>query len=980
MHIKEIRINGFKSFADKITLELDKTFTGIVGPNGSGKSNIVDAIKWVLGEQSVKTLRGSASMTDVIFSGSKSRDVKNAASVSLLFDNTDKTLKIDYDEVLVKRILYKTGDNEYYLNGTRCRLKDITDLFIDSFNSKDGINIIAQGKVSELLNNKPTDNRIILEDAAGILKYKLRKEESLRKLSKTHENLSRINMIISELESQVKPLEEQSIKAKKYNEIKEKLTNVDIALMCYDISNINLNYEENKKKITNLKENLSITSTEVTKEESEVESLKLKLIKLEEKETKYRIELNKINSELQEATSKKELLIERNKYDKNSDEIKNNLIKLKEDELKLKNEIESLKRAIEIKKEEESSLTLDLKKLETDNNVLSTRIDVLRSEWQEKSKEELINKNRKDILENNISNNELLPFSVKTILNNNFKGVHDVVNSIIKYDSIYASVINVALGAGANNIIVDDEEIAKKCIKYLKENKKGRCTFLPITTIKPKSIDPSIYEKIKDIDGIIDVASHLVETKDVYKNIINNLLGNIIVCKDISAGVILSKEIYSRYKIVTMDGDVINIGGSLTGGSIKETTSIVSMQYELDKINTILNNLKNRKEEITKEEKELEFKQTSLKDAIYKSNLDLINLKEFIWNRSSLLDEDEKSYIKLKQEIEDLTNSSKERIDKNLNSTMDEYYKLVNDKNELDLNINNIEKNIKDIKDTINDKELIIKKSNAVNKNTVEEINALEISLAKSSMTLDNLLVRLNEEYSVTFESAKKEYILDIDEKDARILVNDLKRDLKIIGPVNLNSIEDFERINKRYEFLISQREDLNKSEMNILEVIKNMDDIVIDKFATTFNKVNKEFNKVFKVLFGGGEASLKLTDPTNILETGIEIIAFPPGKKPASITLLSGGEKTLTAISLLFAIMNLKELPFVVLDEVESALDEANVDRFGSYLSNYKGKTQLLIITHKKKTMEYVDLLYGITMEESGVSKLVSVKLEEVK
>ena len=978
MYIKEIKINGFKSFADRMVIELNKTFTGIVGPNGSGKSNIVDAVKWVLGEQSIKTLRGASGMSDVIFNGSKSREAKNAASVSISFDNANHELNIDYETVEVKRIVYKSGENEYYLNGQRCRLKDITDLFLDSFSTKDGINIIAQGKVAEILSNKAEDRRIIFEEAAGVLKYKRRKEDSLRKLAKTHDNLSRINMIINELESQVEPLKKESEKASKYNEIKSELTSVDVALIANDISKKYVNLEENKKRVSSLKENIAFKTSENRKLETEIEENKIKLIELESKESKIREELDNVTTDLSNALQKKELLIERTKYDKNSDEVKNNLIAVKEKQLLVQNEIDSLTRAILDKKNEEQSISDFLVKLEKENSSLNKRIEIIKSEYNDIIRQEVTLKNKKQILENNIQNNELVPYSVKFILNSHLDKVHDVIGNLITTDDKYLNMLNVAIQSVQNYIVVDDEDTAKKCISLLREKKSGRATFLPISVIKPKRVDEVILDKIKNDESFVGIASELVNYSNIYSDIMSNLLGTTLVVKSIDDAVRISKLIYNRYRIVTLNGDVINVGGSMTGGSLKTNNSVISEKYELESVNETIKNIEIRKEEIIKEEQELEFKFNDVKNQIYKNNVEIVSIREFISNKETLLNSDKVENDKLLNEINDLSSNSKEEIDKSISNIMDEYYKLENLKKELEYNLNSVIKERNNIKDYINESEIVVKKANNDEKTEIENINKLEIDITKDNILVDNLLVKLNEEYGLTYEKAKQSYILEMDEDAARLKVSDLKRDLKLLGNVNLNSIDDYERVNKRYTFMVTQKEDLQNSESNLLEIIKSMDEQMIDKFSKTFNKINIEFNKVFKDLFNGGEARLELTDPNNMLETGIDIIAYPPGKKPANISLLSGGEKTLTAISLLFSIMNLKQVPFVILDEVESALDEANVERFGKYLNNYKGKTQLLIITHKKKTMEFVDLLYGITMEESGVSKLVSVRLDD--
>ena len=881
---------------------------------------------------------------------------------------------------IVKRIVYKSGENEYYLNGQRCRLKDITDLFLDSFSTKDGINIIAQGKVAEILSNKAEDRRIIFEEAAGVLKYKRRKEDSLRKLAKTHDNLSRINMIINELESQVEPLKKESKKASKYNEIKSELTSVDVALIANDISKKYVNLEENKKRVSSLKENIAFKTSENRKLETEIEENKIKLIELESKEGKIREELGNVTTDLSNALQKKELLIERTKYDKNSDEVKNNLIAVKEKQLLVQNEIDSLTRAILDKKNEEQGISDFLVKLEKENSSLNKRIEIIKSEYNDIIRQEVTLKNKKQILENNIQNNELVPYSVKFILNSHLDKVHDVIGNLITTDDKYLNMLNVAIQSVQNYIVVDDEDTAKKCISLLKEKKSGRATFLPISVIKPKRVDEVILDKIKNDESFVGIASELVNYSNIYSDIMSNLLGTTLVVKSIDDAVRISKLIYNRYRIVTLNGDVINVGGSMTGGSLKTNNSVISEKYELESVNETIKNIEIRKEEIIKEEQELEFKFNDVKNQIYKNNVEIVSIREFISNKETLLNSDKVENDKLLNEINDLSSNSKEEIDKSISNIMDEYYKLENLKKELEYNLNSVIKERNNIKDYINESEIVVKKANNDEKTEIENINKLEIDITKDNILVDNLLVKLNEEYGLTYEKAKQSYILEMDEDVARLKVSDLKRDLKLLGNVNLNSIDDYERVNKRYTFMVTQKEDLQNSESNLLEIIKSMDEQMIDKFSKTFNKINIEFNKVFKDLFNGGEARLELTDPNNMLETGIDIIAYPPGKKPANISLLSGGEKTLTAISLLFSIMNLKQVPFVILDEVESALDEANVERFGRYLNNYKGKTQLLIITHKKKTMEFVDLLYGITMEESGVSKLVSVRLDDNK
>ncbi len=980
MYIKEIKISGFKSFADKVNLELNRNFTGIVGPNGSGKSNIVDALKWVMGEQSVKTLRGDHGMTDVIFNGSGSRDATRSASVSLVLDNTDKSLPMDYTEIEIKRVVYKTGENEYYINKDKVRLKDITDLFIDSFSSKESLSIIPQGKISEILGGKPEDRRVILEEAAEVLKYKKRKEEALRKLAKTNENIERVNMIISELEVQVEPLKEQAERARVYKEHKDKLENLEIGLMAHDIASINEEYNVIKREKEEIESRLIEESASDSKEKAVLESKKLERTNLDLEVTKVQKELIEETEKLNSLNSKKELLKERSKYDKNSDEVTLNLNNLKEEELKLSSEVRTLESKYNNSLSEEKAINEKLNGLNLEYRDVNAKVNGLNNEINNLTRKKLELVSKKDIIEYNIENGSKVPYAVKCVLNNpSLSGVKNRIGALVNTDSEFSTAIDIALGGSVNYVVTETDKDAKDAISYLKRNGKGRVTFFPLNLIKPKSVDPETLGVVKNFSGFVGVASDLVEYEKLYYNIIMNQLGNIIVVKNIDDALNISKKINSKYRVVSLDGEIIHVGGSLTGGSKKEGTSEFGEKTELDNINR---DIKIIEKEVYLKEEELKSNNEKLektKETVYKTNLDLLKIKESNESIRSQLNDAKSSLEKVNDEINGLT-IGKEKSESELDKLLEEYYEVEKNKNNLEEKMTNLENKRKNLIEEIEERETTLRKYETRNRDSQEKLNTLTIKETKLNMNLDNLLNRLNEEYGMTFEKARNNYELDIEIESARTIINDLKREIKSLGEVNLASIEEYDRVNKRFTFLSSQKEDLRLSEENLLEIINNMDDVMIDKFATTFKKVNTEFGKVFKDLFGGGEAHLEMTDPTNVLETGIEIVANPAGKKPGSISLLSGGEKTLTAISLLFAIMNLKNVPFVILDEVESALDEVNVEKFGEYINTYKGKTQLLIITHKKKTMEYVDLLYGITMQESGVSKLVSVKLEDIK
>ena len=947
MYIKEIRLHGFKSFADKTVIELNQSFTGIVGPNGSGKSNIVDAIRWVLGEQSIKTLRGSNNMADVVFTGSSSRPASNFASVMIVFDNSDRTLNIDYAEVSVKRVVYKTGENEYYINSEKCRLKDITNLFMDSRSSKESFNIVPQNKIDQILSEKPEERRVIFEDAAGVLKYKKRKEESLLKLSKTHDNIERINLIISENSENLLPLEEAARKAREYKEALSELENVEIALIAKDITTFSSEVEIKKNKKLKLEEELSKLNSNSTSDNTEVEKVKLDILNLDEKIKKTSSEIFKINETLLDLSNKKTLMTERNKYDKTSEAVKNNIIKLKDREGELKNNISVINVDIESLNNNRIIIKDKLDSLTKDYNTLNTTREKYNFELNQKRKNLMEVKNKIDVLENNIASMNKIPYSVRSIIDNpTLRGIHNILGNLVDTKDEYVSMLEVALGASSNNIVVNDEACAKEAIEYLKSHNKGRATFFPLNVIKPKSVDPETLRIVENIIGFVGIASDLVTYDSKYYNIVMNQLGNIIVAGNITTAIQISKKINHRYRVISLDGELIHVGGIMTGGSLKTSNSFISDKYELEKLKlsteALVNDIRENEKKVLSYEDDLNI----IKDNIYKLNIELVTNNETVNSKKIQLDNITNEYNMVLNEINNL---SENNLDKELNRVIEDYYNHEQEKTLLEKNLEIYNKERFDLNNTLNELEAAIKKMNSEYNNLSSEINSLELDITKLDMSLDSLLTRLSEDYSLGYERASKEYVLEIDEDVARSKVSILRRKIKSLGDVNLGSIEEYERISTRVNFLNKQKEDLEKSETDLLTIIDDMDDVMKDKFEESFNNINIEFGKVFKTLFKGGSAHLELTDPNNILETGIDIIAIPPGKNQKPLSLLSGGERTMTAISLLFSIMNLEKVPFVILDEVESALDENNATIFGEYLHNYKNRTQLLVITHKK-------------------------------
>ena len=979
MYLKGIVTSGFKSFADKIELKLDDKITCIVGPNGSGKSNIVDAVRWVLGEQSVKSLRGEGSMSEVIFSGSKSRNPLNVASVELIFDNTDHYLNIPYTEISIKRKVYRSGENEYYLNNEKCRLKDITNLLLDTGMGKESYNIISQGEVDKILSNSSQDRRVIFEEASGILKYKKRKEEALRKLEKTHNNMDRVNDIIIELENQVGPLKIQSEKAKEYLENKKGLDKYEVALLAYDIENINHELEQNRERKEKIDNEIILLSNESNA--TDVKSLEdnNRLEKLEKENKEYQRELLIVIEEKTRIEGEKELLKEKSKNETEEEKVIEEIRKLMEEKEKnassitiMEAEIKALSNEYEIKKEE--------------TNLLEKKIadcQAKKEMWMNdysKHNQELISINHQmNNLQLEIEQGTDIPNSIKKVLNNKeLTGIYNTIGNLLSCDDKFVKALNTAIQSCKNFIITKDEDSSKKAIQYLKENHLGRATFFPLSIIKPRYVDNNTLNMINNSSDFLGIMSDLSYYNQEYDSIMKNQLGNVLVVTNIDAATRISHIIGARYKIVTLEGDVVNVGGSLTGGSEVKVKSTILLKQEWKRLEERKNLLKKEEEEIQLELQENAKEMSQLESKLFQKSKELVDKKETIENKQKESRQKMEEQLLVQRNLEAMDAIKANTISDKEEELIRKYHEKTTRKEELEIKIQSINNEISRLKQKIEDSQAEEKMKNQHLRLLEKESKDLDIKINRADVKLDNMLNVLSTDHECTFERAKSDFILDIEPEEARKKVLVYRENMKRIGMVNLDSIEEYERVNTRYEFLQKQKNDLKNAEDTLLEIMREMDEVMKEEFQTTFEKIKEEFKKVFKELFSGGNADLKLTDPDDLLTTGIEIVASPPGKKLTTISLLSGGEKTLTAISLLFAILNVRTVPFCLFDEVEAALDEANVSQFGKYLNHYKNKTQFLIITHKKKTMEYANTLYGITMQESGVSKLVSVRLED--
>ncbi len=1187
MYLKKLDMQGFKSFADKICLEFNSGITGVVGPNGSGKSNISDAVRWVLGEQSIKTLRGSK-MEDIIFSGTEHRKPLGFAEVSITLDNTDNVLPIEYTEVTVTRRVFRSGESEYFINKTPCRLKDVNELFFDTGIGKDGYSIIGQGRIDEIISNKSEDRRHIFEEASGIMKYKVRKVESERKLDMTKQNLLRINDIINELENQIEPLREQSEAAKKYLSVRDSLKELEINVYIENITRYKKKIEEfeqqcisGKEEIeskTGMIEEVSVKNkqkTELSKQlEQKLESVREEYYGLENNIEKYssEIKLNeekisnsnqniqRINDEINEITNKmgnfdKEVSTKQEKINYLNSNLEMYTKKLDEAEAKLaaivsllnenekhieglkqeimnkmdmmsdkktqnsntKAHIEAIESRIETIKKDVASLIIEkdkeMMKVEDLNEAVSKakiQISGMQEKIAELSKKKESNeselaelrklqeklnyetqtktskaKTLKD-MENRL---EGYNRSVRVILESCEKsdelgkGIHGAIAQIISVEKKYENAIEMCLGGTLQNIVTSNENDAKKAIEYLKENKLGRATFLPITAIKGKSIEGKDLEKVKKAEGFCGIAADLVTVKSEYKEIILNLLGKVIVVSDLAMAIKMAKNLNYGYKIVTIDGDIISTGGSMTGGSIEgrgagilgRSREITELSEELDKINRekdindkkiiktidtingisveilsfeteirkielvkvsdesqlsqVLKNaektnsridmLKEEEKQLENEKNDTQAEMKKYEDEIEKLNIEIEKIKVVVSEDQEKHKEDQTNKDILHTDITDYKisvnsvseslDSVKESLDR-INSEKDVSANIINRKNN---DIKRISEEIKKLEDKnigineqlkeINEKKTgktyeienivakreeieeelnkILEKVRESNDNIAlmrEDNNRIEIKMEKAKSELEAIQNRMWDEYEITYTNALefKKDIGGIGAAQKRI--NELKETVRELGPVNVSAIDDYVKTKERFIFMTTQRNDMEMTCEKLYKVISEMKVIMKRQFTEQFKLINDNFNIVFRELFEGGRAELILTDKENILESGIEIEVQPPGKKLQNMMLLSGGERAFTAIALLFSILRLKPTPFCILDEIESSLDDANVYRFADYIKGFSNKTQFIMVTHRKGTMESSDTLYGVTMQEHGISKIISMKMDE--
>ena len=1179
MYLKSLEVHGFKSFANKIVFDFHNGITGIVGPNGSGKSNVADAVRWVLGEQSAKQLRG-ASMQDVIFAGTENRKPLSYAYVAITLDNSDHQLAIDYEEVTIARRVYRSGESEYLINGNVCRLKEVSELFYDTGIGKEGYSIIGQGQIDRILSGKPEERRELFDEAAGIVKFKKRKNTAQKKLENERENLVRVNDILAELERQVGPLERQSEKAKTYLKKKSELKDYDVNMFLLESSRIeeqkteveqkfaianaqfndaNQAYEkireeydqleksieEIDEKINSIRENIGNSSVMREKLEGQIQILNEQIRTVEttdehlqsrleaiEKEKDERFQMKKSYEDNKAELDAQLTTIEERKneaqaeLDKIQAEIlrcntaiengQNELIQLLNQNVSIKTRqqrFDTMLEQINIRKAELNKRLLDRKTQEAgldsvlagyqaELDVVNQKIDEMKAsretlleknkEWKAKQAENLRNieekqtkyhkqQSRLESLRNIAERYDGYGNSIRKVMEQKAenKGLLGVVSDLIQTEKKYELAIETALGGNIQNIVTEDEATAKKMISFLKENRLGRATFLPLTSVSAKSNPKN--ENCLDEIGVIGLANKLVKCESKYDEVAAYLLGRVLVVDTIDHAIALAKKNHYSLHIVTLEGEYLSPGGSMTGGAFKNSNNLLARKREVEEMEKMvaslekeLSELKNRRDDILTaialNEEELEGVKAQLQEHYILQNTAKLNVEratqqrnesenvfaglinenneienqisdinlnkqkileeiERAKNREVEIGEESKNFQAILEEQTTLEVTAKEKVNnillevtnisRSMEFVMENITRINNEIEKYDVECVDILDNAKNAKEDVEKKKHDIEEikktilaSDDTNNKLKEELQACieqketmnqnhrgffqkQEEISKQINDLDKEIYRLNsqreklseayeyqinymwEEYELTPNAAKDLRNETYDDLSAlKKMIVEIKDEIKRLGDVNVNAIEEYKEVSERYEFLKNQHDDLIEAEQTLMGIIEELDVGMRKQFTEKFAEIQREFDKSFKQLFGGGHGTLELVEDEDILECGIRIIAQPPGKKLQNMMQLSGGEKALTAIALLFAIQCLKPSPFCLLDEIEAALDDSNVGRFANYLNKLTKNTQFIVITHRRGTMGAADRLYGITMQEKGVSTLVSVNL----
>lgn len=966
MFLKRIELQGFKSFADKTVIQFDQDITGIVGPNGCGKSNVNDAIRWVLGEQSVKSLRSGTNMSDIIFSGSEYRKPVNMARVTLVFDNSTRVFDSDFDEIeITRQILRANNEASYFINKTPCRLKDINDLVMDTGLGKDSLSIITQGNISSFADAKPEDRRSLFEEAAGVAKYKKRKKISLSKLEQTKENLDRLQDILDELERQIGPLEKQAKKAEKYISLREKLSKIEISVLVEDIDQYNEKINQINKELFDIQAMHTSENAELLKQETRLESIRKEMYALDK-------QINELQGKYTKAMEENYQL-ERRKIEQ--DEKRKYMLKVADKKARQK-EIQAMLEEARFEYQDRHQRLMqtqqDLNNRRNIVNDLKTKISKARYESDQANNILTQLQNRRQVLENMMKQPFAHQQGVRSVMQakNSLSGVYGVVSELLIAHADKALAVNAALGGSIYQIITKNEADARNAISFLKRNRSGRATFLPLSVCHPRKMNEQVITIASTSPGFLGFASECVDCKEIFDPVKERLLGNVIVVDTLQNANETAKRLRYAYKIVTLDGDIVHTGGSMTGGVTKNQSTPVTMRQELDTINSKIEGQKIKADSCLNETDILTQKLQKENDAIVTLQIELAKLENIYATKKAKYDSILAEYQELGVDIEENVELAQDdlvvqmsKMHAVLDSLSLEIQSLRQSRFDKGNDAEQLENQIRLVRREMNSKQ--------------SQIHNYEMEIVKVKTQLENALNRLCTDYEMTYEYAltKKE---DVEIESAKEEVIQLRQAISRLGNVNLDAPNEYKEVKERFDFMTSQKEDLEKASQQILAAIDEMDQTMISQFTEMFNKINAELDGVFKAMFGGGRASLSMVDPDDVLNTGIDIDVQPPGKMVKNIQTFSGGEKALIAISVLFAILKARTMPLCIFDEVEAALDQANVERFARYLSHYRGQSQFIAVTHRPGTMEQCDTLYGVTMQKDGVSKVLKVQLKD--
>lgn len=966
MFLKRIELQGFKSFADKTVIQFDQDITGIVGPNGCGKSNVNDAIRWVLGEQSVKSLRSGTNMSDIIFSGSEYRKPVNMARVTLVFDNSTRVFDSDFDEIeITRQILRANNEASYFINKTPCRLKDINDLVMDTGLGKDSLSIITQGNISSFADAKPEDRRSLFEEAAGVAKYKKRKKISLSKLEQTKENLDRLQDILDELERQIGPLEKQAKKAEKYISLREKLSKIEISVLVEDIDQYNEKINQINKELFDIQAMHTSENAELLKQETRLESIRKEMYALDK-------QINELQGKYTNAMEENYQL-ERRKIEQ--DEKRKYMLKVADKKARQK-EIQAMLEEARFEYQDRHQRLMqtqqDLNNRRNIVNDLKTKISKARYESDQANNILTQLQNRRQVLENMMKQPFAHQQGVRSVMQakNSLSGVYGVVSELLIAHADKALAVNAALGGSIYQIITKNEADARNAISFLKRNRSGRATFLPLSVCHPRKMNEQVITIASTSPGFLGFASECVDCKEIFDPVKERLLGNVIVVDTLQNANETAKRLRYAYKIVTLDGDIVHTGGSMTGGVTKNQSTPVTMRQELDTINSKIEGQKIKADSCLNETDILTQKLQKEKDAIVTLQIELAKLENIYATKKAKYDSILAEYQELGVDIEE----NAELAHDDLVVQMSKMHAVLDS---LSLEIQSLRQSRFDKGNDAEQLENQIRLVRREMNSKQSQIHNYEMEIVKVKTQLENALNRLSTDYEMTYEYAltKKE---DVEIESAKEEVIQLRQAISRLGNVNLDAPNEYKEVKERFDFMTSQKEDLEKASQQILAAIDEMDQTMISQFTDMFNKINAELDGVFKAMFGGGRASLSMVDPDDVLNTGIDIDVQPPGKMVKNIQTFSGGEKALIAISVLFAILKARTMPLCIFDEVEAALDQANVERFARYLSHYRGQSQFIAVTHRPGTMEQCDTLYGVTMQKDGVSKVLKVQLKD--